>query len=108
MVPKSYRDPKGCESCKYVFIRQDDDSDDFHYCNHDKSERPPCGSWLMGEGFDDLLEKRGILYSKESTAHTEAWEKLDDDWYAWEQAHLVDAYGICDLWEERKETDVNS
>ena len=84
---KNYRGQSCCANCGGVFRYREHDSGPMYFCNSDNSERPSCGSVLMGEwDCDDSDEVAELKYEK---------------WDAWSDPRRVESFGICDSYVKR-------
>ena len=84
-IPVTYKISETCRNCKHVFIRKERKAPTEYYCHQDESDRPLCGSILMGEseinpGF--------------------SWAQ----WENWRAEHFIeDELGKCRLWKKGTE-----
>ena len=81
-LPSSHRTQDGCWNCRFVFKMVDYDDPPFFFCERDSGHRPPCGSVLMRDDFEDLCKDM-------------------DASYAWSSGREVNPYDICDHHERK-------
>jgi hypothetical protein len=80
-IPESYKTSDCCKNCKHIFVRRERKAPTEYYCHIDKSERPLCGSILMGES---------------EINPTFSWDK----WEKWKKEHYIsDQFGKCNFYE---------
>ena len=98
MKPPSYRILNACANCKHVFVREEYDEKDEHYCALDAPARPPCMSLKMEE-CDYPTTKDGrqsFFIDRENTSGE--YEEKEAAWNAWREGREVAANGVCDCW----------
>ncbi len=87
-MKENYKSQDGCNNCKFVFVKYDYDEGETYFCTQDGVKRPLCLSVGMHESPDTM---DGMFQQR--------W----NEWDEWSIKREVEPFGICDVWEIKKE-----